>query len=874
MAGAITVEELQILITANYGDAIRGMLKMVDEVKQIVQTQLAPVQKMIQDTVASDTAQKAMKATEKAAEKTAEAVKKSTKSAVEDAAKLAEQAAKAAESAIAKMGKPKLAEISKQQLSGSYVDTGKVESSRKAVKRLNDEISNLQKNTQKKINWIPLNELRKTEKAAEGVADAVKEIKPAVESAKRSIRSTETAIRNSEKQMKKFGDTAKKSAKKAETGFQKFGKSFKSMLKWFVMFELVSMAIDAITEGIENMALASDDANKTLSAYLSSFTFLKNSLGAAIMPILELLEPIITTIVDLLAEGINYVGMFIAAISGQTTYKKAIKTQQNYAESLNGTAEAAEKAKYALAGFDEVNILDYGDEAEAIEKLADSFEEVEIPEWIQTLSNFIGIAKGNGSKPNKGDNNKTKDNFDPTGPTAYAEAVDLVDIKVKQLAADLQSLKLPEWLSSRIPAPVFEPATAPAIDLVPNFLPSLEKYRQKIPAPDFEPVTAPAINLTAWELSKERYQQPVSAPAISPIIAPALDLRTYLIPSIARYQQPIAAPVLEPAVVPALDTTTFFPSLDAAKSKVHIVFEAIKSDVKEWGENVSTNLKTSISYGVSAVLTSFSNMAQNMGFALEVMSANVAAWGMNVQENIKATMEYVPVAVHQGVKAAAESIHEWVSVTSQNVVSWGKNVIDNVYTTMKGWYETFVGWISGMWESFKSFMEATGEKISGWWSENKGTVATVAKGVAIGAGVVGVGALAAYLGVPAMIATGVKSLVGFVASHLPAIAAGGGLAAAGALADGGVITSPSLGIIGEYAGAKSNPEIVTPQNIMYDTVVEANAPLISALYDMVREIIAEIRDKDTTVEIDGDVVGSVVMKYIDRYKRRTGQNPV
>lgn len=41
------------------------------------------------------------------------------------------------------------------------------------------------------------------------------------------------------------------------------------------------------------------------------------------------------------------------------------------------------------------------------------------------------------------------------------------------------------------------------------------------------------------------------------------------------------------------------------------------------------------------------------------------------------------------------------------------------------------------------------------------------------------------------------------------------------LAKGGVLTQPTTVLAGEYAGARSNPEIVTPQNIMYETTRRA-----------------------------------------------------
>ena len=86
-----------------------------------------------------------------------------------------------------------------------------------------------------------------------------------------------------------------------------------------------------------------------------------------------------------------------------------------------------------------------------------------------------------------------------------------------------------------------------------------------------------------------------------------------------------------------------------------------------------------------------------------------------------------------------------------------------------------------------------------------------------------------------------------------------------ALAKGGVLTSPTLVYAGEYSGASTDPEIVSPQSIMRETVEEANASVISALYTLI-EIAQQIADKDTVVAIDGDEVG----RSIDKSRRTKG----
>lgn len=81
------------------------------------------------------------------------------------------------------------------------------------------------------------------------------------------------------------------------------------------------------------------------------------------------------------------------------------------------------------------------------------------------------------------------------------------------------------------------------------------------------------------------------------------------------------------------------------------------------------------------------------------------------------------------------------------------------------------------------------------------------------------------------------------------------------LAKGGVLTQETMFVGGEYSGANSNPEIVTPQNIMYDTVRRAledtafhsNNNQHLSIYYMGKEIF------DDTID------------YINEKTRRTGK---
>ena len=95
-----------------------------------------------------------------------------------------------------------------------------------------------------------------------------------------------------------------------------------------------------------------------------------------------------------------------------------------------------------------------------------------------------------------------------------------------------------------------------------------------------------------------------------------------------------------------------------------------------------------------------------------------------------------------------------------------------------------------------------------------------------------------------------------------------------ALANGGVISSPTIAQIGEYTGANSNPEIVAPQSIMRDTVQQANSGVINAIFAIGNQITKAVDDKDMDVYMDADKVTRQVTKRQDTIKRQQGTSLV
>lgn len=94
------------------------------------------------------------------------------------------------------------------------------------------------------------------------------------------------------------------------------------------------------------------------------------------------------------------------------------------------------------------------------------------------------------------------------------------------------------------------------------------------------------------------------------------------------------------------------------------------------------------------------------------------------------------------------------------------------------------------------------------------------------------------------------------------------------LATGGVATKPTLVQIGEYSGANSNPEIVSPQSIMAETMQSANIEVINAIYAIGNQISKTVEDKDYDVYMDGDKLTSKVTKIQNKQSKNRGPSLV
>lgn len=172
---------------------------------------------------------------------------------------------------------------------------------------------------------------------------------------------------------------AGKEAEKSAGRLGKFYESLKRIALYRVVRSILKHIADAFKSGMQTIAQYSDEANAALSRIKTSSTYLKNSLGAMLAPVLSAIAPLIKTVADGLVSVANNLNMMFAAMRGQKTYTKAIEYWQDYTDAVNA-------AKAATIGIDELNVI--GGKQGSV-PVADMFETAEVGE----LSGFYNELK-------------------------------------------------------------------------------------------------------------------------------------------------------------------------------------------------------------------------------------------------------------------------------------------------------------------------------------------------------------------------------------------------------------------------------------------------------------------------------------------------
>ena len=157
-------------------------------------------------------------------------------------------------------------------------------------------------------------------------------------------------ISNASKETKKLGDNAKNTS---TNGLKKLINQFNKIMKYRIIRKIIQEIYKALTEGVKNVIEFDQATSDAVDKIAGKFEFLKNSIGAMLAPLIQIVEPILSELLQVSGELGNSFAEIFAGANGQTTFAKA-------RDDLKGFNDEAKKTQ--ALGIDELNVIQQGND--------------------------------------------------------------------------------------------------------------------------------------------------------------------------------------------------------------------------------------------------------------------------------------------------------------------------------------------------------------------------------------------------------------------------------------------------------------------------------------------------------------------------------
>ena len=267
--------------------------------------------------------------------------------------------------------------------------------------------------------------------------------------------------------------------------------------------------------------------------------------------------------------------------------------------------------------------------------------------------------------------------------------------------------------------------------------------------------------------------------------------------------------------------------------KITEKLQEIWNNIKLFFVNLWNSIIDKIKTVWNGIKDFLSNLWNGILNIVKTVFSAVATFFSNVWNNIRGTALAVWTGIKITISTVITNIKDKISTVLNNI----KTVWNNIWTTMGNVVKNI--W-NGIWSGIKGVINSILGGIEGFVN---GTIKGINK----------------LLSGISSVANAVGSLIGLnpISLQISTISLP-------RLAKGGVLTEATTVLAGEYSGAKTNPEIVTPQNIMRDTFEDVLSDFNSG----------NGQPLHVTIQYLGKEIFDDTIDYINSKTRRTGKNTI
>lgn len=699
-----------------------------------------------------------------------------------------------------------------------------------------------------------------------------------------------------------------------------FGAAIKNVLVYSTLSRMLGAITKSVKTGTDNLYQYSKIIDgkfaSSMDRLAASFQYFQNSIGAAIAPIINAFAPAIDLAVDKVVELINAFNQMIAKLTGASSWTKAVKVPKEYAEAA-GEAEKANKG--LLASFDELNVIQSqsGGSSKETPDYGSMFEEVpldgySLPDFVQQIKDKInegdwrGVGETLGEKVNE---ITSSINWSAAGENLGKGLQDIIDTYNGFMeTVDWSGIGsgLGDALNNLMANVDFQSAGAAfaqgwnaLVELIHGFVTTTDWKSVGLSIAGFINGWFDTVD---WTL----LGQTVSDGVKSLLEALRTAVQETDWKSIGGY---ISESLNQ------IDWSEMFSGLAGLASDGLIALYDLLSGFLQgldW-QNLGTELwdslvgiVTNIDYA-GIVSSAFEYLGSAIGAAAGLVQGLATSAWETIVDGFTATKQYfdkyieeaggdVILGVFNGILNALKNVGNWIKdniftpivdgfknafgIHSPSTVmaEMGGYLIDgllgglkNTWNTITTWFTDSVSWVkTKLTDGFTDIKNSVVKIWDGLWGSVKGVINSMLGGVEkMANGIVkGINKMIGALNglsfdVPDWVPGIGGETFGFNIREISEVKIP-------RLASGGVVTGPTFAQIGEYPGAASNPEIVAPQSVIYDTVVSANGEQERLLREQ-NSLLRQLLQKDSTVVIaPSAALGRVNAKSKQMYEAAAG----
>lgn len=646
----------------------------------------------------------------------------------------------------------------------------------------------------------------------------------------------------------------------------------------------------------------------------NSFDDLRVNIGRVFEPIVMKILPALNQMVATLTEVFNRLAAIVSLVTGyKSVTAEAAASMVAGADGAHDMADGLEEAgkaqKKLAAGFDELNIITKSSDSSSSTELAggigggagfgglDEFKEAEQLEfaWLDKLNEKLEPTRlalqqlGEALEPFKNFVAQGVEDFYnnflvPVGNWILGEGLPGFLGIITDLVQNIDWEKLTQstgafWgaLSNYFTNVVF----TSLLDFFENFLKPLQIWSADA-FMRFVDATTEFLNNTDWEPLLEALNRLWKA--LEPF---AINVGEGLLWFYTDVVLPLGKWAMEDLIPTALDLiSAAFEALntviDILKPGAVWIWENWLVPLGEWTGGIIIKALESI----TSLLNKFSDWAKENPDKIEalaiVIGSFAAAWAL---VNAAIAIWNVIGVIATGVTGAfgtavailtspitlvIAAIAAIIAIIALLIKNWDKvkEVATNVWNKVKEIWNGFATWFDEkVWEPFKKGLKTVGNFFIDIWNGVVNAFETALNWI-----IKGINKFITVVNKLLGGASDLLSLAGFDVNLKLATISEVSFGRVPHLASGGILDSPTAAILGEYPGAKSNPEIAAPQSLIYETVVSANKELVAAFYQIADKIINAIEDNKTEVSIGDDDIAKSAARGNDNWRKRTGKS--